>query len=246
MEHYLKATSQTRKKVMGVVFDTANFPIALEMRDMYLECVSHLLQDDMFGFHVLMMPGMWGEHFVVAAGDDPDLDEAVERMTGTPVGPMDCIAVLGRDVLTKRRNEDEMTELVANDIAKHVNRLWPMAERSTGWVGSHLGRAAVAGMLTMAHPILRGAAYLADVTSRLKSNALGTMVTEEYRYTSVEGLRRENGPAVEAVDRICDRAAATNGEYLSLPVRVADLIDAGRSLLSTVLDDMEVRPNGVI
>lgn len=246
MQQYLKATPGTQKKVVGVVFNTANHPHAIEMRDLYLECVSHLLQDDMFRFHVLMMPGMWGEHFIVSAGEDPDLDAAVEHMTGNTVGPLDCIAVLGRDLLSTLRSEDEMTEVVAADVARHVNNLWPMADRSTGWVGPHLGRAAIAGMLTMAHPILRSEGYVTEVTSRIKYDAFGAMVSEDYRYTSVEGLRRENAPAIESVDRICERVAATNGEYLSLPVRVADLIDAGRSLLSTVLDDMEVRPVGVI
>jgi hypothetical protein len=242
MLNFLKASPNTQKKVVGVVFNTADFPYALEMRDLYLECVSHLLQDDMFRFHVLMMPGMWGEHFTVTAGDDPDLDAAVERMTGSPVGPMDCIAVLGRDVLTNLRSEDEMTELVVADIARHVNRLWPVADRSSGWVGPHLGRTAVAGMLSMAHPVMRSASQ----SARIKDEVLCAMVSEEYRYSSVDGLRRENGPAVEAVDLICDRVAKTNGEFLSLPVRIADLIDAGRSLLSSVLDDMEVRPVGVI
>lgn len=231
-----------RRKVSGVVFDVDSFPIALEMRDLYVECAGHLLKDDSFRMHILMMPGRWGAHFVEAAGNDPELDAAVERMTAQKVGPTDCIVILGRDVLSTWRSEDEMTEIVAADIAAHVNALWPVADRSTGWVGPHLGQAALMGMLLKAHPVLR--TYRENI-EHLKEQTIRAMAME-IGYPSVELLRRENKAAIDAVGLICDRVGFTNGEYLSLPVRVADLVDAGRCMISSIIDDMECRPVGII
>jgi len=242
----LSAVPHRSPKLKGHVFSISDHSPAIEMRDLYLECASHLVRDEAFRIHVLMMPDMHSDHFVVSAGDDPDLDRAVERMTGNTVGPMDCIAVLGSDVLGMHRNEDEMTEIVLADIAQHINRLWPVADRSSGWVGPHLSLAAIRGMLTMAHPILRSTAGQTEAAHGIMADALKGMASHMYRYASVDGLRRENAPAVAAVDRICKRVAETNGEYLSLPVRITDIVDAGRALLSSVLDEMDVRPVGVI
>jgi len=242
----LSAVPHRSPKLKGHVFAVSDHSLAVEMRDLYLECASHLVRDEAFRIHVLMMPDMQADHFVVSAGDDPDLDQAVERMTGKAVGPMDCIAVLGRDVLGMLRNEDEMTEIVVADIAQHVNRLWPVADRASGWVGPHLSLAAIRGMLTMAHPILRSSGGQSEVAHGIMADTLKDMASHMYRYASIDGLRRENGPAVAAVDKICQRVAQTNGEYLSLPVRIVDIVDAGRALLSSVMDEMDVRPVGLI
>jgi len=242
----LSAVPSRSPKLKGHVFSVSDHSVAIEMRDLYLECVSHLVRDEAFRFHVLMMPNMKCDHFVVSAGDDPEMDEAVERMTGKAVGPMDCIAVLGDDVLGMLRTEDEMTEIVVADIAQHVNRLWPVADRSSGWVGPHLSLAAIRGMITMAHPILRSMSGQSEAAQGIMADTLKDMASHMYRYASVDSLRRENGPAVAAVDQICKRVAETNGEYLSLPVRITDIVDAGRTLLSSVLDEMDVRPVGVI
>lgn len=242
MKNNANAAHYPRRKISGVVFDVDSFPIAVEMRDLYLECVSHLIRDEAFRLHTLMMPGRWGEHFVEVGGNDPELDAAIERLTGSRVESMDCIIVLGRDILSVRRNEDEMTEIVAADLSIFVNMAWSIADRSTGWVGSHLGMTAVLGMLTMAHPILRAGG---DRIARLKDEVITAMAAKA-GYTSAQDMSRENGPAAEAVGLVCDRVTATNGEYLSLPVRLIDLVDAGRGLLSRIIDDMVARPIGIV
>jgi len=228
--------------VDGVILDAEDHKLAFEMRNLYLECVSHLLCDDTFRVHVLLVPGMWTDHFVVPATEDPDLDQAVERFTGNSVGPLDMIVIMGKNLSTTARTEDEMTEIVVADISEHINRLWPIADRSSGWVGPHLGWACIAGMLTTAHPILKEHGHGID---QIRAKTVSRVMSNR-RYKSVQDFRDENGCSVVAINRICDRLVSTNGEYIAVPARVVDLVEAGRTMCCEIIDEMSVRPIGIV
>lgn len=235
-----------RRHPAGFVFDVSRYSSSIAMRDLYLECASYLVTEDI-RVHALMMPGMPGETFVISAGEDPDFDIAVERTCGVEVRMSDCIAVMYRNFLSTERTEDEMLELVAADVAEHTSAIWSFSDREVGGVLTFLKRATIAAILLMAHPSIN----ILDETKkavgdRLKARIANALLTEYLPFRSPATFRREQRLALAAVDMIVARAAATNGEYILLPARVADLVDAGRTLLSGVLDDMEIRPISLV
>lgn len=77
--------------------------IATEMTSLYKDSVNAIFQDDTMVFHVLPMPEYDGESFISTKGVDPDLDMAAEAICGTDVNDMDCVVVLGADILSVER-----------------------------------------------------------------------------------------------------------------------------------------------
>ncbi len=101
--------------------------LAAKMMDLYRESVEAILEDDTMVFHVLPMADV-AKTFISSKGADPDLDKTAEAACGTTLNDMDCVVVLGSDVLGAQRSEEEMVEIAVGHIEQHINVIWPAIE----------------------------------------------------------------------------------------------------------------------
>ena len=101
--------------------------LAAEMADLYRESVAAILEDDTMVFHVLPMTDVAGT-FISSKGGDPDLDKSAEAICGTTLNDMDCVVVLGSDILREHLNDEEMAEITIGHIEQHINAVWTAAE----------------------------------------------------------------------------------------------------------------------
>jgi hypothetical protein len=229
---YQARTVRTSARFPGAIFDTANFPIAVEMKDLYSSCLDAVLQDDDMKFHVVMRPMEPGDHYFLAAGDDAELEDGIDRIVGKAVGEHDSIIVLCRGFLTVERTRTEMMKLVIKDVCDYINDNYAMAEPAAGAVGSMLSWVA---------------------TTRTLSNLLGLegddmvgTTMQEFKQATVSpisgniariGLANQAPNHFDILERLCDRITETNGCFLSLPIKMMDIVDSGRSMISSVLDE---------
>jgi hypothetical protein len=230
-----------------VTLETAS-PAHREAHALYVECLSHLLDDETCTFHVLMAPNMGGPHQVFGADDG--MEEIVAAVTGAEVGPLDCVVVLTKHILESDMTEDEMATAVLADISTHIGRIWPVADRSVGWCGRQIGWSALAGMFASAHPILSAmplSGFGQSLHEQIRDVSVRSMRDEKYGgKDGAERMQAENGAAVEAIDLVLAASKATTGGLISLPTRVVDLVEAAKRMVSNTLDDMEVRPVGIV
>jgi hypothetical protein len=218
----------------GAIFDTASFPIAVEMKDLYQSCLDAVLQDDDMKFHVVMRPMEPGTHYIVAAGENEEFEHGADLIDGKPVGEHDCVVVLCRRFLTEEKSHTEMMKIVITDVCDYINDNYSMVEPASGAVGSILSWVAATHTLS-------------SLVGLKDADLIGSMV-EEFKKVSATsfgggnvvriGTANQNSNAhSEIMDRLCERIEETNGCHLSLPVKMMDIVDSGRSILSQVLDE---------
>lgn len=214
-------------------------PLALQMGDLYSECVRQVISDDEIRFHVVLMPDMTGSHFLFAAGapEEEDLANDVEMILGIDIGPDDCIVLLGRQMLQIERNEDEMMEIVLGDIALHIDRVWPVADRSSGWMGSYIGYAAISSIIASAHNVLKMLAPSDALISRIKDRAEEGLKGDKRIRCAYRELA-QNRPAFEAIEMVCDTAHETQGCYMTLPNTARNLRNTAKTLFIETVDSM--------
>lgn len=212
--------------------------LALQMVDLYSDCVRQVISDDEVIFHLLPMPEMEGSHYIftVADGED-DLADDVENVLGVNVGPDDCIVLLGKMLLGVERNEDEMMQIVLSDIAVHLDRLWPVADETVGWVGDYIGYAALASIIASAHDVLKMLSPPGIAVEEIKTTSENALLADK-RIRDPRLEIPQNRPAFEAIEQICDRALETQGSYLTLPNTSRNLRSAAKALLIEVVDGM--------
>ena len=211
--------------------------LAQEMTSLYQESVRAIFEDDSMVFHIVPMADYDGESFISSSGTDPDLDMAAEAICGTQVNAMDCVVVLGSDVLGQQRTEDEMAQVAITHLAAHIESVWNVTDSDMGWVRKPIGSTVIAGILTCAHPILSAIDDDGAIISRVKDRAITELVRNKHH---------ANQQATQAITKICEEAAETNGGYLALPANVNDLISASREMFCNTVDQMESRPMGTV
>ncbi|MGS4989928.1 hypothetical protein ACVDG9_18335 [Roseibium sp. RP-7] len=135
------AESAVHLRQHGVTSDVTGITdIAIEMADLYRESVAAILEDDTMVFHVLPMTDVAGT-FISSMGVDPDLDKSAEAICGTTLNYMDCVVVLGSDILREHRTGEEMAEIAIGHIEQHINTVWPPeAAKAARLAPSDLGR----------------------------------------------------------------------------------------------------------
>ncbi|NTF17460.1 hypothetical protein G6L37_03435 [Agrobacterium rubi] len=212
--------------------------LALQMVDLYSDCVRQVINDDEVRYHLVAMPEMAGSHYVfsVCAGEE-DLADDVERLLGVEIGPDDCIVLLGREMLGKERNEDEMMKIVLADMALHLDRLWPVADETSGWIGSYIGYAAIASIIGSAHDVLKMLAPHGAVVEEIKTTSEEALMADK-RFRDPKMEIPQNRLAFEAIDLVCDKALETQGCYITLPNTSRNLRNAAKSLFIETVDGM--------
>jgi len=216
-------------------------------RDLYLECCRQVIRSDDFNIHALMTPGMAGTSIVYVAEDEEGLAEEVEALTGAEVEEGDMVVLLGRDILEGDHGETEMLELALGDIAGHINRIWPAADRTSGKLGRHIGWAAVAGIIAGSHPVLRLLEPNDTIMERIKDTA-GDGIVAEIRGRTKDDRQAvlQNRPAMEAVENICNEALETYGNYISLPATGSAIATAAKSVFLSAVDSMVHAPTFIL
>jgi hypothetical protein len=214
-------------------------PLARQMGDLYEECIRQVISDDEVRFHVVRMPEMTGSHFVFSANapEEEDLANAVENIFGVEVGPDDCIILLGRELLLQDRNEDEMMEIVLADIALHLDRLWPVADSTCGWMGSYIGVAALASIIACSHDVLKMLSPPDALVNRIKDLA-SDAIRHDKRLRTPKLEIAQNRSAFDAIEMVCDHAYETQGAYLTLPNTARTLRNAAKSVFIEIVDGM--------
>lgn len=101
--------------------------ITAEMADRYSESVAAILGDDTIVFHVLPITASL-ETVIRNKGPNPNFDADAEALCGQAVNDMDCMVILGSDILTKLRTREQMAEVAIDHIERHINAVWPPAE----------------------------------------------------------------------------------------------------------------------
>lgn len=222
-------------------------PTHREAIDLYLECCRQVLLEEDFGIHVLAMLGCPEATTVYCPSEDDAIGRAVERLTGRTVSDGDMVVVLGDPLLDGGLGETEMLEVALADIATHIDCLWPIADRSTGWLGRHIGWAAAAGVMAGAHAVLRMMEPAETVMERIKDAAGKSIVTEvRHRIGEERQSQLTARPALEAVEHICDTATETHGEYVSLPAAGHVIAEAAKSLFLDAVDSMVCSPRTIM
>jgi hypothetical protein len=214
-------------------------PLARQMGDLYKECIRQVISDDEVRFHVVLMPEMTGSHYVFSANvaEEEDLANAVENILGVDVGPDDCIVLLGREMLRKDRNEDEMMEVVLADIALHIDRLWPVADETCGWMGSYIGVATLASIIACSHDVLKMLSPPEALVTRIKDMA-SNAIRNDKRLRTPKLEIPQNRAAFDAIEMVCDHAFETQGVYLTLPNTARTLRNAAKGVFIETVDGM--------
>lgn len=222
-------------------------PRHIANRDLYLECCGQVIREDDFKVHALMMPTMAGAAIVYAVDEEEGMADEVSALTGAEVNEGDMIVVLGRDLLEADFGENEMLEAALANIAGHINRIWPVADRTSGRLGRHIGWAATAGIIAGSHEVLRMLEPNDAVMDRIKDMAVNGIVLE------IRGRTRDdrqavlqNRPAMEAVENVCNQALETYGNYISLPATGADIAAAAKSVFLSAVDSMVHAPSFIL
>ncbi len=213
--------------------------LARQMGDLYQDCIRQVICDDEVQFHVVMMPEMTGSHYVFSANapEEEELVNAVESILGVEVGQDDCIVLLGREMLHKERNEDEMMEIVLADISMHLDRLWPVADPTCGWIGSYIGVAALASIIACSHDVLKMLSPPEALVTRIKDMA-SNAIRHDKRLRTPKLEIPQNRAAFEAIEMVCDHAFETQGSYLTLPNTARTLRNAAKSVFIETVDGM--------
>jgi len=215
--------------------------------DLYRECVGQILEDWEMQVHVLMMPEMRGTNLVYTADEEEDIAASVEAITGTQVGALDMIVVIGKDLLDREVGEDEMLEIAMNDLAVHLDKLWPVADRTAGWAGKHIGWAAVAATISGAHGVLRLLEPAEAIMERIQDAANSGMVGEiRMKSGKMELMMEQNRTAFEAVRVICRTAFDTYGDYLPLPADGRRIAETAKAIFLQSTDSLPASPRGVL
>jgi hypothetical protein len=162
---------------------------------------------------------------------------AAEAICETDINDMDCVVVLGADVLKVERTEDEMAQIAIEHLSSHLDNVWPVADANMGMVRKTIGSTVFAGLLTCAHPVLAAIDSDGEIINSVKEKAITALAAHKFH---------ANNQTATAITRICEEAVETNGGFLALPANITDLVSAGREVFCDVVDRMETRPMGII
>lgn len=234
-----KPTKINVRTVKGVVSDQNAKIQAVAMRDLYKECVSQLINQGSMKFHVLMMPSMMGNHFTYAMRDEDGFDQAIADLLNVQVLRSDCVVILGHDILTSDLSEDQMMEIVIADVALHIDRLSPVADKSTGWVGSYIGWSTVAAVLAAAHPVLRMLEPEIFLNDRIKNAGIISIIQDQRTPKSDSQKHRA---AFQAIEEICTMVDDEKGGFITLPATGAEISSAAIAFFHEVVNRMENPP----
>lgn len=233
-------TTYSALKISPYVKESAATRVQAANLALYRECFSQIIRDDAFKLHVLMMPNMTGKNVVYTASNDEDMAASVAALTKVSVGPDDMVVIVGDDMLDGPLTEDDMLLLVMADVAQHIDCLHPVADRTLGKFGRHIGWAVVASVILGSHDLLRMVEDDMDLIDRVKKSA----------HNGIEKEARAKGPGdfntvldqnknlMVAVDKVCDAAFETYGDYTSLPASGAVIAMAAKNLLQNVSNEM--------
>ena len=212
--------------------------LARQMVDLYSDCVRQVINDDEVIFHVVPMPEMMGSHYVFTVADgEEELANDIERILGVEVGPDDCITMLGQMMLGIERNEDEMMRIVLADIALHLNKLWPVADKTSGWMGSYIGYASIASIIASAHDVLKMLAPQGVVVEDIKDTSEKALFADK-RFKDPKLEIPQNRPVLDAIELVCDKAHETQGCFITLPNTSRNLRNAAKALFIETIDGM--------
>lgn len=226
--------------VREVVGEDRASALALGMRDLYMECVSRILKDDSVRFHVIMMPSMTGDHYTYCMNDEEDMCHHVAELLNVDINHNDCVVVLGRDFLGNEISEDDMLQTVITDLALHLARISPVTERETGWYGKYIGWAAVASVVSAAHPIIRALGATSYLNDCIKNAANKSILAHQTRAS--EFAADLNRCAFEAIERVCDLAHEECGGYISLPTTAAEISEVATAYYHEAVNSMAMVP----
>lgn len=219
-------------RLLGTVFDTAKFPIAIQMRNSYQDCLEQLLQDEGMKFHLVMRPLEPGDHYILQAGDDSELEESIERSIGIKVEENDVIIVLCCGFLTSEKSPNEMMKIAICDLTNFIHEHYTLAEPAAGSVGSILSWVTVSSILSNLVSI-KDSELISSTIQDLKNEGVSMLGGE--RIAKI-GLAKHKSH-FEILNALCNEIESSNGCHLSLPISMMDVIDSGRTVLSRVLDE---------
>lgn len=232
-EHLFKVPAILKSGEVGL--------LAQQMYDLYVDCLRQVIRDDHIQFHVAMMPALTGGRQIhtVRGEQDEDFATDVATVLGTEIADNDCIVLLDEEILSVARDEDQMLEKVLFDVAHHLERVFPVADKASGWPGQYIGAAAIAAVIASSHDVLKMLTPSEVLINRIKNEAQNAM-TNDIRVVDRVLAAITNRPADEAIERVCDLAMDTQGDYLTLPVTCSQIAQTAKRLFHEVVDTVEL------
>jgi hypothetical protein len=214
--------------------------LAQQMYDLYTDCLRQVVADENVRFHVAIMPSLTSRQIHTVRGEqDEDFATDIAAILNTEIADNDCIILLDTEILSVGRNEDEMLEKVLFDVGLHLQRVFPVEDGASGWVGHYIGAAAICSVIASAHDVLKMLSPAETLINRIKDEAQNG-VLNDFRVIDRAIDAKRNRPALEAIEEVCDRSLATHGGYLTLPATCYQIAQTAKQLFHEIVDTVEL------
>lgn len=250
---YLPRSNQRNSaKVQEVVQADESTKIAASMQSLYKECIAQIIKDDNITFHVMMMPGMIGQHFTYALRDELELAQDCANILDVDIHANDCLVILTHDILSNDISEDSMMRIVLSDIALHMRRLYPVTDKECDWCGPSVSWAAIASVIAAAHPIIR--TFPGIMPGQDTDDMSVITFNEEIANRACQAIRDDHWsktphldidqrrPIEDVIAHICDISANNRGGYLTLPATAAEIHSVACEHYYEAINDMGYTP----
>lgn len=211
-----------------------------QMYDLYTDCLRQVIDDENIRFHVAMMPSLKARQIHTVRGEqDEDFATDMAAILQTEIADNDCVIFLDAEILSIPRDEDQMLEKVLFDVGLHLERIFPIEDGASGWVGQYIGAAAICSVVATAHDVLKMLSPPDSLINRIKDEAQNAMLND-IRVVDRAVEAKRNRPAQEAIEEVCDRALATHGGYLTLPASCYQIAQTAKQLFHEIVDTVEL------
>jgi hypothetical protein len=214
--------------------------LAQNMYDLYTNCLRQVVADDNVRFHVAMMPSLTARQIHTVRGEqDEDFATDMAAILDTEIADNDCIILLDAEILSVARDEDQMLEKVLFDVGLHLERIFPVEDGASGWVGQYIGAAAICSVIASAHDVLKMLSPAETLINRIKDEGHKAMLND-FRVIDRAVWGKRNRPAQEAIEDVCDMALATHGGYLTLPTTCYQIAQTAKQLFHEIVDTVDL------
>lgn len=235
-----QVTFKSLFKVPSIETDARPGSLAQQMFDLYKNCLGQVIADENIRFHVAMMPSLTARQIHTVRGEqDEDFATDMAAILKVEIADNDCIILLDAEILSVPRDEDQMLEKVLFDVGLHLERVFPVEDSASGWVGQYIGAAAICSVIASAHDVLKMLSPAEVLINRIKDEAQIAMLND-IRVVNRAQEGKRNRPAQNAIEEVCDMALATHGGYLTLPTNCYNIAQTAKQIFHDVVDTVEL------
>lgn len=211
---------------------------AMAVARRYKESLDSVLIPGSLCFYIAIAPELDVGRCLLSADQNIQLASGVEKSTGARLSDLDCILVLGAHMIEAASNmsDQEINELVAMDVAEHINRIWPDQSSDEDENSEHLGWASVAGVIMYSHRDLRTASFITptndnggrtDILDRMCYRALTAMTGKEEDEYSLMDFADAHPEAILALDKIAERCRSGK-HMITLPAYAEQIVASSK------------------